>query len=129
MSEEEIRKEGEATFAPGQDLSLESTEMLLEDIATSMFDAEIKELFHLHYAQILTMGTEEQVVECSSLDMAMNNAKSLLKSPSILPHSVKVTSQKIISTPETTHEIPVEAPPKAPRYIPPAEHPNIPTAP
>ncbi len=129
MLEEENKAEGEATFAPGQDLSLGLAEMSLEDIASRLFDADIQEKFTIRYSQILSLGEEENVVECSTLDIALTNAKNLLKSPSILPHSVKVTSKTVIITPEIFHEIPQETPSPAPRYKPPAEHPNIPVTP
>ena len=58
----------EATFAPGQDLSLESTEMLLEDMASTMWGADINKIFQLHYDVIEFGEWKSQLIDCKSLD-------------------------------------------------------------
>lgn len=94
---------GTATAAPGEDLSLKSTEMLLEEMASTMMDAEIKETFLLRYDAIIQTGIEPRVVSVVDLKTCMDNAATLTKSPSILPNSVRVTSQKVITFPEVEH--------------------------
>jgi hypothetical protein len=103
----------EATFAPGQDLSLDVQEMLLEDLFQ---DAEIKDVFAIHY-DIIELGQyASHVVEVKSLDAAMANAKQLTKSGSINPASIKVTSHRVITTPLVEHKLKLDPPPKAPRW-------------
>ena len=123
MLETENEQGAEATFAPGQDLSLESTEMLLEDMASTMLGADIDNRYRLYYSQILTNGTEADVIDCQSLEMALTNAKNIIKSPTVLPETVRVTSQKIIITPETEHPMYEESIPDAPRFKSPEHHP------
>ncbi len=123
MIEAELEEGAEATFAPGQDLSLESTEMLLEDMASTMLGAEINNRYRLYYSQILTNGREDNEIECSTLEMALTNAKNIIKSPTVLPETVKVTSQKVIITPEVEHPMVEEATASAPRFKAPEHHP------
>lgn len=123
MLETENEQGAEATFAPGQDLSLESTETLLEDMASTMLGAEITNKYRLYYSQIQANGREDNEIECSSLEMALTNAKNIIKSPTVLPETVRVTSQKIIITPETEHPMYEESIPDAPRFKSPEHHP------
>ena len=123
MLETEKEEGPEASFENGKYLSLESTEMLLEDMASTMLGAEIDNRYRLYYSQILTNGTEDHVIDCKSLEMALTNAKNIIKSPTVLPDSVKVTSQKVIVTPEVEHPLVEEETPDAPRFKAPEHHP------
>ncbi len=123
MSETEKEEGVEATFAPGQDLSLESTEMLLEDMASTMLGAEITNRYRLYYSQIQANGRQDNEIDCSTLEMALTNAKNIIKSPTVVPETVKVTSQKIITTPEVEHPMKEEATEDAPRFKAPEYHP------
>jgi len=123
MLEEEIEVGAEVTSAPGQDLSLESTETLLEDMASTMLGAEINNRYRLYYSQIQTSGREDNEIDCSTLEMALTNAKNIIKSPTVLPETVKVTSQKIIITPEVEHPMLEEVVEDAPRFKQPENHP------
>jgi hypothetical protein len=123
MLETEKEEGVEATFAPGQDLSLESTETLLEDMASTMLGAEINNRYRLYYSQMQTNGREDNEIDCSTLEMALANAKNIIKSPTVLPNTVKVTSQKIIITPEVEHPMKEEAVKDAPRFKSPEHHP------
>ena len=116
----------EATHAPGSDLSLQETEMLLEDIASTIFEAEIEEIIEIHYDSLEGGMTNAHSVQCKSLDTAFRNAGQLSKSPSVLPNSLKVTSYKRITTPKVEHTIKKVTPPDAPKWKPPRSHPNIP---
>ena len=118
----------EATFAPGQDLSLESTEMLLEDMASTMLGAEINKIFQLHYDVIEFGEWKSQLIDCKSLDMAIRNATQISKSGSVNPASVKITSHTVITTPPVEHQIQEKEPEhlSAPRFKIPEEHPYIP---
>ena len=116
----------EITHAPGSDLSLEATEMLLEDIASTIFGAEIEEVIEVHYDALENGRSDHHSVECKSLNTAFRNAGQLSKSPSILPNTIKVISYKKITTPIVEHTIEKEIPPDAPRWKPPESHPYIP---
>tara|TARA_Y100001951_G_C11264403_1_gene254547 strand:+ start:645 stop:998 length:354 start_codon:yes stop_codon:yes gene_type:complete len=113
MEEEPEPKAAEVTAAPETDLSLEATEMLLEELASTMLDAEITDIFTLRYEQITysggvndhRSGYESHEVQCDSLKMAMKNAVQMVKSPSINPRSIRVFSQKIITTPPVEHPL------------------------
>tara|TARA_B100001245_G_C22800515_1_gene385882 strand:+ start:98 stop:451 length:354 start_codon:yes stop_codon:yes gene_type:complete len=113
MEEEPESTEGEATSAPGDDLSLEATEMLLQELAETMLDAEVTDVFTLHYEQITYAGGVNDhrsgygphSVQCSSLKMAMREAVQMVKSPSINPRSIRVTSQKVITTSPVEHPL------------------------
>jgi hypothetical protein len=117
----------EATYAPGSDLSLQATEMLLEDIASTVFGAEIEEVIEIHYDAFEFGTTINRSVQCKSLDAAFRNAGQLSKSSSVLPRTIKVTSYKKITTPRIEHAIEEEIPPDAPRWKSPESHPYIPT--
>lgn len=93
----------EVTSAPGEDMSFKSTEMLLEEMASTMMDAEIKETFLIRYDAIIQTGIESHTIDMSSLKACMDNAATLTRSPSILPNSVRVASQKVIILPEVEH--------------------------
>jgi hypothetical protein len=93
----------EVTSAPGEDMSFKSTEMLLEEMASTMMDAEIKETFLIRYDAIIQIGVESHTIDMSSLKACMDNAATLTRSPSILPNSVRITSQKVIILPEVEH--------------------------
>jgi len=93
----------EVTSAPGEDMSFKSTEMLLEEMASTMMDAEIKETFVLRYDDISQIGIESHAIDMSGLKACLDNAATLTKSPSILPNSVRITSQKVIILPEVEH--------------------------
>ena len=123
MLETEKEEGVEATFAPGQDLSLESTEMLLEDMASTMLGAEITNRYRLYYSQIQANGRQDNEIDCSTLEMALTNAKNIIKSPTVLPDTVKVTSQKIIITPEVEHPMKEEEVAPAPIRKVPEYHP------
>jgi len=116
----------EATHAPGSDLSLEATEMLLEDIASTVFGAEIEEVIEIHYDAFEGGTTTTHSVQCKSLDAAFRNAGQLSKSSSILPNTIKVISYKKITTPIVEHTIEQKTPPTAPRWKSPESHPYIP---
>ena len=116
----------EITHAPGSDLSLEATEMLLEDIASTVFGAEVEEVIEIHYAMLENGTTNTHTVQCKSLEAAFNNVRELAKSSSILPNTIQVTSHKRIITPKVEHAIKEETPPDAPRWKPPESHPYIP---
>ena len=111
----------EATFAPGQDLSLDVQEMLLEDLFQ---DAEIKEIFSVHY-DIIELGQyASHTVEVKSLDAAISNANQLTKSGSINPASIKVTSHRVITTPLVEHKLKLTPPRAAPRWKSPKVNPR-----
>lgn len=116
----------EATHAPGSDLSLQATEMLLEDIASTVFGAEIEEVIEIHYDALEFGATIAHSVKCKSLDAAFKNAGQLSKSSSILPNTIKVISYKKITTPIVEHTIEPKTPPDAPRWKSPESHPYIP---
>jgi hypothetical protein len=117
----------EVTAAPEADLSLQATEMLLEDIASTVFGAEIEEIVEIHYDAMEAGMIIAHSVQCKSLDTAFRNAGQLSKSASILPKTIKVTSYKKITTPRTEHAIKEEPPQDAPKWKPPESHPYIPT--
>lgn len=116
----------EATHAPGSDLSLQATEMLLEDIASTVFGAEIEEVIEIHYDALEAGATIAHSIQCKSLDTAFRNAGQLSKSPSVLPKTIRVTSYRKITTPKVEHPIKEETPPDAPRWKSPESHPYIP---
>ncbi len=93
----------EVTSAPGEDMSFKSTEMLLEEMASTMLDAEIKETFLIRYDAIIQTGAESHTMPMPSLKACVDNAATLTRSPSILPNSVRITSQKVIILPEVEH--------------------------
>tara|TARA_B100000929_G_scaffold100052_1_gene78740 strand:- start:1223 stop:1576 length:354 start_codon:yes stop_codon:yes gene_type:complete len=113
MKEEPELEGAEVTAAPEADLSLEATEMLLEELASTMLDAEITDIFTLHYEQITysggvndhRSGYEPHEIQCDSLKMAMKNAVQMVSSPSINPRSIRVTSHKVITTPPVEHKL------------------------
>ena len=119
MSEDGI----EATFATGQDMSLSVKETLLEEL---LEQAEITEVFSLHYNMVELGQYKNHIVEVASLHAAMSNAKQLSKSSSVDPASIKVTSHTVITTPMVHHKIEADPPSKAPRWRAPKEHPYIP---
>ena len=87
--------------------------MLLEEVFEN---AEIKEIFAIHY-DIVEMGQYvSRVVEVKSLDAAISNANQLTKSGSINPASIKVTSHRVITTPLIEHELKLIPPEAAPRF-------------
>jgi hypothetical protein len=118
----------EATFAPGEDLSFKSTELLLEEMASTMLGAEIEDAYKVHYDQLAMGGAESHSVECRDMETAVKNAQTLTKSPTVLPLSIKVTSQRTIHLPEIVHPLEAEEVKPAPRWTPPKVHPNIPTS-
>ena len=123
-----INKEGaEIVYAPGEDLSLQSTELLLEEMASTMMDAEIKETYLLHYTAVNQTGPEAHTIELKTLKACHDNAAGLAKSPSILPNTVRITSQKVIILPEVEHSLIKEEPQDAPIWKTPEVHPYIPT--
>ncbi len=123
MLETENEQGAEATFAPGQDLSLESTETLLDDMASTMLGAEITNKYRLYYSQIQPNGVQHEEISCSTLETALANARNIIKTPTVVPDSVKVTSQKVIVTPEVEHPMGEEVVPDAPRFKSPEHHP------
>lgn len=128
MTEPFETKGAETTFAPGEDLSFKSTELLLEEMASTMLGAEIKDIYKIQYTQLALGGADAHSVECKSLETALRNAGQLSQSPTIMPASIKVTSQRTIILPEVTHPLEAEEVKAAPEWIPPKEHPYIPTS-
>jgi len=124
----------EATSAPGEDLSLKSTEMLLEEMASTMMDAQIEETFLLHYDAIIaggrvgSTGIESHTIPMSNLKACLDNAGTLTKSPAILPSSIRVTSQKVIMLPEVEHHLQIAEVEDAPKRKIPKEQRSIVTA-
>ena len=113
MEEEPELMGAEVTSAPENDLSLKTTEMLLQELAETMPDAEVTDVFTLHYEQIIyaggmydhRSGYQPHAVQCVSLKMAINEAVQMVKSPSINPRSIRVTSQKVITTSPVEHPL------------------------
>jgi len=124
----------EATSAPGEDLSLKSTEMLLEEMASTMMDAQIEETFLLHYDAIIAggrvgqAGFESHIIPMSNLKACLDNAGTLTKSPTILPSSIRVTSQKVITLPEVEHHLQIAEVKDAPKRKMPDDQRSIVTA-
>lgn len=92
-----------------------------------MMDAEIKETYLLHYTAVNQTGPEAHTVELKTLKACHDNAAGLAKSPSILPNTVRITSQKVIVLPEVEHSLIKEEPQDAPIWKTPEVHPYIPT--
>ena len=128
MTEPSETHGAEVTAAPGEDLSFKSTELLLEEIASTVLGAEIVDTYKIHYDQLALGGAESHSVECRNLEVATRNASQLSKSPTVMPTSIRVTSQRTITLPETDHPLEIEVPKPAPRWSPPLEHPYIPTS-
>jgi hypothetical protein len=127
MPETKNEEGAEATFAPGEDLSFQSTELLLEEMASTMMDAEIKETYLVHYTAVNQTGPEAHTIELKTLKACHDNAASLTKSPSIIPNTVRITSQKVIILPTVEHSLIKEEPQDAPIWKTPEAHPYIPT--
>ena len=128
MPETKNEEGAEIVYAPGEDLSFKSTELLLEEMASTMMDAEIKETYLLHYTAVNQTGPETHTIELKTLKACHDNAAGLAKSPSILPHTVKITSQKVITLPVMEHSLIKAEPQDAPIWKTPEVHPNIPTS-
>ena len=113
MKEEPELMGAEVTSAPENDLSFKTTEMLLQELAETMPDTEITDIFTLHYEQLIysggvnahRSGYQPHAVQCVSLRMAMREAVQMVKTPSIKPRSIRVTSQKVIKTSPVEHPL------------------------
>ncbi len=121
----------ESTFAPGQDMSSQDTEMSFEDMIDLMevMGSTVRKEIEIHYKRnrpIELGGHVSKTVQCDSIDIAMRNVQQLSKSGSIDPSSIKIISYTIITTPRIQHEILATPPPDAPIWKVPAEHPYIP---
>jgi len=119
---------GESTFAPGQDMSSQDTEMSFEGMIDLMevMGSTVRKEIEIHYNIIELGGHVSQTVQCDSIDIAMRNVQQLSKSGSIDPSSIKIISYTIITTPRVQHDILAIPPPDAPIWKVPAEHPYIP---
>ena len=113
MPETKNEEGAEVVHAPGEDLSLKSTETLLEEMASTMLGADITETVRLHYTEMSLNGAIDQSIVCNSLDTALKNAKTISASSTVWPKTVRITTQKVITTPEVEVPIPVEPQPAA----------------
>lgn len=134
MPETENEEGAEITHAPGEDLSLQSTETLLEEMASTITGTEVTEAIRLHYTEMGIEGPSNQIVLCASFNIALKNAKIVSASSTVAPRTVRITRQKIITTPEVDIPIPEETPwdstmptvVQGASWKAPKSHPNVP---